>query len=144
MFTTLDGALDEIARRSFYEDAIVVPVTRADNGTIVGYIVEDDPGHNLTDEWSWTYADGVQDRDSVSETSRLHEAYESYATADHVRYNMTESVDALELGIPVTFGYAIVNDASVTYDDEGNAFDESGAPTDDIAGWILAAIIWEH
>lgn len=145
-YATLTDALDDIARRSFYEDAKVTPVVMVDDpAAIVGYVVDDDHGHNLTDEWTWTYEHGIADRDSASETSRLFDPAEFWDNAEHVRYSMTESVDALERGVPVTFAYAVVNDAGVDHDEHGNPIDaETGELMgDDIAGWIVAAIIWE-
>ena len=143
---TLDEALAEIARRSFYEDAAVVPVVRVDApfGPI-GYIVEDDRGTLYTEEWSWTHAGGVADIDSVSEVSRLHDGAECYVTAEHVRCNMPESVAALEMGKRVTFGYAAVTSADVDHDEDGNPIDPTtGELVDDIAGWILTALIFEE
>lgn len=140
---TLDEALADIARRSFYEDARVVPIVNVDTGEPVGYLVEDTTTH-ATDDWEWTYEDGVRDRDSVSETSRLHDAYETYKYEEHVRYNMPDAVDALERGIAVDFAYAVVRDANAVYDDEsGEYVDEDGEPTDEYAGWIAVAI-WDE
>ena len=142
LYLTLDEALQDVANRSFYEDCKVTPLVMADEPADVrGYVVEDDTSH-ATDEWSWSYDEGIHDRDSVSETSRLHESYENYGRAEHIRYNMTESVTALENGIPVTFAYAIVDNADVTTDDQGNGTDKDGFPADSVAGWILVAIIW--
>lgn len=143
---SLNEALAEIARRSFYEDAVVVPVVRVDALTDpVGYVVEDDPGTLNTDEWTWTYAGGVAHADSVSEISRLHDAAESYATADHIRHNLPESVAALESGKRVTFGYAAVEDGDVDRDIDGNAVDpDTRELVDSLAGWILTALIFEE
>lgn len=142
-YLTLDEALQDVANRSFYEDCKVTPLVMADNPADVrGYVVEDDTSH-ATDEWSWSYSEGIQDRDSVSETSFLHLAGEFYDDAAHVRYNMPESVAALENGVPVTFAYAIVDDDDVTTDDQGNGTDRDGYPADPVAGWIMVSIIWE-
>lgn len=142
-YLTLDEALQDVANRSFYEDCKVTPLVMADDhADIRGYVVEDDISH-ATDEWRWSYDEGIHDRDSVSETSRLHDPCETYTHADHVRYNMPESVAALENGVPVTFAYAIVDDADVTTDDQGNGTDKDGYPADPVAGWIMIAIIWE-
>src|SRR5690554_5629793 len=97
-YLTLDEALQDVANRSFYEDCKVTPLVMADDhADIRGYVVEDDISH-ATDEWRWSYDEGIHDRDSVSETSRLHSHFEYYTHADHVRYNMPESVEALENG----------------------------------------------
>lgn len=142
LYLTLDEALQDVASRSFYEDCKVTPLLRAGSDRIEGYIVEDDTSH-ATDDWQWTYDDGIRGRDSVSEMSRLHDSYETYTHAEHIRYNMGESVEALENGIPVTFAYAIVDDADVTTDDLGNGTDKDGHPAESVAGWIMVAIIWD-
>lgn len=120
---TLDEALDIVAKASFYEDKCIEPVTG-------GYEVSDTTTH-ATDEWYWSYDGGVKDRDSVSETSRLHESYESYSTSGHIRYNMNESVAVLEAGThAVEFAYAIVNDEDII---------NEGEVSDPIVGWMLVA-----
>ena len=138
VYLTLTDALDDIAGRSFYEDATVSPLVKADDdGTIYGYVVEDESGAYMSDEWEWTYAGGIADRDSVSETSRLHESYESYDAADHIRYNMPDAVEALEDGKVVTFAYAVVEDVDHR-EREWEAGNGDEYETE-YAGWILAA-----
>ena len=129
---SLDEALQQVANASFYEDRQITPEAG-------GYRVEDDYGMN-TDDWQWSYDQGLMDTDSVSETSRLMEHYEQFTDAGHIRYNMPESVKALENGQTVTFAYAVVRDADAIFDEETQEFyDTDGDPTDDIAGWILTA-----
>src|SRR5699024_3627150 len=103
---TLDDALQDVAGASFCDDKRIVPAIHADSGEPVGYVVEDDHAY-ASDGWTWTYADGLHDRDSVSETSRLHDVCESYADAGHIRYNMSGAVEQLERGNAVTFAYAV-------------------------------------
>jgi len=139
---TLDDALQAVAGASFYDDKRIVPAIHADSGEPVGYVVEDDHAH-ASDDWTWTYADGLHDRDSVSETSRLHDVCESYVDAGHIRYNMSGAVEQLEQGNAVTFAYAAVHDGDVHYDEDGNPRDSDGELLgDDLAGWILVAI-WD-
>src|SRR5690625_3325771 len=125
IYASLEHALEDIARRSFYEDATITPLT-----SVGAYMVTDDANVVGTDDWYWSREDGLQDAVSVSEASRLHEAYETYNSATHIRYSLPASVEALEEGRAVTFAYAIVTDLDA--DDEDN-----------IAGWILTSIIHE-
>ena len=135
---SLDEALQQVANASFYEDKRITPETDG-NGDIAGYRVEDDYGVN-TNDWQWSYDQGLMDADSVSETSRLMEHYEQFANAEHIRYHMSESVKALENGQTVTFAYAIVYDADAIFDEKTQEYyDADGCLTDDIAGWILTA-----
>lgn len=135
---SLDEALQQVANASFYEDKQITPETDG-NGNIAGYRVEDDYGMN-TDDWLWTYDQGLMDTDSVSEASRLMDHYEHFSSPHHIRYNMPESVKALENGQTVTFAYAIVRDDDAIFDEETQEFyDADGDPTDDVAGWILTA-----
>lgn len=135
---SLDEALQQVANASFYEDKQITPETDG-NGNIAGYRVEDDYGMN-TDDWRWTYDQGLMDTDSVSETSRLMDHYEYFDSSQHIRYNMPESVKALENGQTVTFAYAVVYDDDAVFDEETQEFyDADGDPTDDVAGWILTA-----
>ena len=143
-YSRLDDALTDVARRSFYEDCIVTPLLARD-GRVFAWTVEDEGGAGLADDWTWTYGGGVEGQGSADEVSRLHDPYEHYATAEHIRYNMPESVEALESGThAVTFAYAIVYDGDVTWDDDSQVYlDEDGHEADDVAGWILAANHWE-
>lgn len=100
---TLDSALDDIASRSFYDDATVTPVEG-------GYTVDDEYGTAYAgDTIMWTYDDGMELPNRITENSCLHDPAEFYDGAAHIRWNMTGSVEALELGHAVTFAYAIVD-----------------------------------
>lgn len=122
VYAELDDALAVVARASFYEDKVVTPVPG-------GWEVDDTTAH-ASDDWYWTYADGIADRDSVDETSRLHESYECYADASHIRYNLADSVAVLESRThAVEFAYAVVTDADYRPEPWDN----------DAAGWILVA-----
>ena len=122
MYATLDEALTDIAQRSFYEDATV---RRTDDG----YEVDDDHGRG-DESYPWTYDGGAEYPAEVVDHSRLHESYEFYDEARHVRYNLSAAVAMIEEGTPITFKY-------VTLD----APCEDSEPCDDdhLAGWALIA-----
>lgn len=136
---TLDAALAVVAARGFYEDTAVMP--DPDNP---GRFVAEATSAHLDDGWTWTYEDGVRDQDSAGEVSRLFDPSETIVTAGHVRYNLPDTVVALERGARVDFAYALVYDADVTWDeDKQQHYDADGHPADDIAGWVMASNIWE-
>lgn len=132
MFATLDLALADIADRSFDEDATITP-------TAEGYEVADDfctvfpDGHVM-----WTHADGAALPDNASDHSRVHETYESYTRAGHIRYNLPEAVEALAEGKPVTFAYVEAISYPETAEDIADA--EAGL-YDGTVGWMLIAHI---
>lgn len=138
IITDLTGALQLVARASFYEDLEVTP-EGADR-----YRVEDTTANEQVDDWEWSYEKGIHDGDSVAEHSRLMELYESIDAPEHIRYHLPESVEALQNGRTVIFAYAVVYDQDVTWSEElQQHFDSDGAPADDIAGWILTANHYE-
>jgi len=143
--SALDRALDDIARRSFYEAARVVPVHRADDGSIVGYVVEDEHGTRQDEDWTWTYDEGLEGPD-VDEHSRLHDAAEIYTEARHIRYNLPGAVEALEFGHSVVFAYAVPDDASLEFDEDTQEWiaPDGERFSDNYAGWILTATIEEE
>lgn len=128
---TLDEALEEVARRSFYDDCTVTPAIMARTHEIVGYTVSDDTGLDLPYEWTWTPAGGITDHGAASEVSRLHDPAERYDDPAHIRFNLPDSVAALESGTPVSFAYAPVH----ALDPE-----DPEDPEDGIVGWLLASI----
>ena len=138
---TLDEALAEVARRSFYEDVTVYPVLDPRNGNVLGYVWEDDCNMIPTDEIGWTYADGVE-RGPETDWSRLMEPCEFFATAGHVRYHLSRAVADLEEGKPVTFAYGTVTDTSLSFDEDTQTyFDADGnLCADDFVGWVLLAL----
>ena len=130
VYINLDDALRNVANRSFPGDCIIYPAIA--NEQVVAWTVEDDSAH-MSDEWYWSYDNGIHDRDSVTETSGLFDLAEYIDSADDVRKALPEVIEQLESGSHcVQFAYAIVNDADVTCDD-------NGYPVDYIAGWILVA-----
>lgn len=133
-YATLDEALTDIANRSFYEAADVIP---NDDGT---FTVRDSFDYNSGDEVTWTYAHGLDAGSAAMDYSRLHESYETYDDAAHIRYNLPGAVSELESGArDIHFEYAIAMNEDIEYDSDGNAIDEDGELTDDIAGWTLIA-----
>ena len=132
-YDTLDAALADIAKRSFYEDATVTPGEG-------GYTVVDDYGTSFPDDvLLWDDVSGVDWPSNADDHSRLHESYESYATAEHIRYNLSAAVEALEEGQAVTFAYAIVDTVAC---DEHEHFGE--CECDRTAGWALLAAIHDN
>lgn len=136
IYLTLDEALQDIANRSFYEGCTVTPCFAAGEGyphPIAAYRVEDSANH-MDDDWSWTYDNGVEDSDSVSECSRLFDPYESFNSSANIRHYLPEAVEELEYGSSaVAFSYAIVQDLDHVCD-----YPDQGCD-DDIAGWIICA-----
>lgn len=136
-YATLDEALTDIAKRSFYEAADVIP---NEDGT---YTVRNSFDYNAGDEVTWTYAHGLDAGSAAMDYSRLHDAAEFYETAAHIRFNLSGAVSELESGArDIHFEYAIVQDDDVDHDhdEDGNAIDpDTGELADDIAGWALIA-----
>ena len=135
-YDTLDAALQDIAKRTFYEDATVTPV----NG---GYDVDDDYATVFRDDALPYDVTGVGWPKRADDHSRLHEDYEFYDTAYHIRYNLSTAVSALEDGQPVTFAYAIVDAASCDEDDcpESAQYE---CECDCTVGWALLAAIHDN
>lgn len=139
---TLDAALEAVARRSFYEDCVVIPIPHPVTEDVLGYLVENDSNVICTDDITWTYADGIS-RGSENEITRLMESYEFFDAAHHIRYNLSDAVEELESGNPVWFAYAVVHDGSAIWDDDGQVCrDADGDEIDPYAGWCLMAQ-WE-
>lgn len=129
-YATLTEALDDIAQRSFYESADVIP---NDDGT---YTVRD--SHSFVDDSvMWTYENGLEAGTGAMDYSRLHESYESYSDASHIRYNLRYAVEALEdERKAVHFTYVIVDGYPSTPEDIAD--DEAGI-YDATVGWALIA-----
>lgn len=132
-YATLGEALTDIAKRSFYEAADVIP---NDDGT---FTVTSAAG--MVDEsMGWTYADGLDAPTGAYDCSRVHEPAEFYDDAAHIRYNLDNAVERLEDGYAVHFLYVVAEDRNVDYDIDGNALDpETGELVDNVVGWALIA-----
>ena len=136
-YNTLSAALEDIAKRSFYEDATVTPGEG-------GYTVADDYGTSFPgDVLLWNDATGVDWPSNADDHSRLHEDYEHYETAEHIRCNLSTAVEALEGGQAVTFAYAIVDSLECNEDTcpQGAQFE---CKCDRTAGWALLAAIHDN
>lgn len=57
----------------------------------------------------WTYENGVELGDVVSDHTRVFESYESMQTLEHLRYNMPSVVETVEDGTPVTLQWCVVD-----------------------------------
>ena len=132
-YKTLDEALQDIAERSFYEDATVAPVEG-------GYEVTDDFSTAYAgDSIQWTYDGGMELPGGILDSSRLHESYEFYNDVRHIRYHMASAIEAIESGHAVTFAYAIVEDLNC-FDGSGDALTEcEDCQCDRTVGWVLLA-----
>lgn len=132
-YPTLDGALQDIANRSFCEDATVTPVEG-------GYEVTDDFSTAYAgDSIPWTYVGGMELPGGILDNSRLHEPNEFYNDAQHIRYHMASAIEAIESGHAVTFAYAIVEDLNC-FDGSGDVLTEcENCECDRTVGWVLLA-----
>lgn len=129
---TLEEALQAIAETSFYEDRQITPLGDGK------YTVESTYTEG-SDDWYWSYSDGLEGP-KVSERSRLHESYESYSEAQHIRYNLPETVAKLEAGTHTAdFAYAIAHDN----DPCNEICDDGNCMCDGLAGWLLIAQAYE-
>ena len=132
-YPALNGALQDIAERSFYEDATVTPVEG-------GYkVTEDFSTAYAGDSIQWTYDGGMELPGGILDNSRLHYPAEYYDGAHHIRYNLPAAVEALESGHAVTFAYAIVEDLNC-FDGSGDVLTEcEDCQCDRTVGWVLLA-----
>lgn len=166
--STLDQVLEEVARRSFYEDS-AAQLTDSD-----GYQIEDThAGDDMApDGVQWTYEAGLEatEHRTWSEDSGLMEPCMFFETAGHIRYNLPGAVEALEAGKLVEFSYQPVY-IDAPKDIDGRAYDpeyrdmyvydcddyvsgvmmDSGELStdidqyliDDVIGWTLLARVYE-
>lgn len=138
-YPALDSALQDIAERSFYEDATVTPVEG-------GYeVTEDFSTAYAGDAIPWSYDGGMELPRGILDSSRVHEPNEFYNDVRHIRYHMASAVEALEAGHAVTFAYAIV-EAFCERDDDAAEADhnsceclECDSGGTEIIGWTLLA-----
>ena len=132
--TTITKAqlFEELARRSFYEDA---EIERIGDGWKVTdtYAVEPD------EVLFWTYESGMKFNLEPNAYAPLQESY-SFATAEFIAYWMDELLDDMAEGDKVEFAYLIAYDDNASWDEElGDYVDSEGEPTDNFAGWTIAA-----
>lgn len=143
--TTLDAALEHVARRSFYEPTTIYPLTHLETDA-VAYAVEYDNAPSIDlDEIEWTYSDGLTYHgarlsDRVLDHSRLMEPYLYIGTARHVRFHLADAISELEDGHAVTFSYAVANDGDAIFNEDTQEYtDTEDNPVDGCAGWIIVA-----
>ena len=124
--------LEELARRSFYEDA---EIERVGDGWKVTNTLAVDSDVELT----WTYEGGMKFNRLPDAYAPLQESYR-FATADFIAYWMDELLEGMAEGDRAEFAYLIAYDEDASWDDElGDYVDSEGEPTDNFAGWTIAA-----
>ena len=117
---TITEALDEVAKRSFYEDVIITP---QHDGT---YLVEDDHNSIPEDLFYWYENELCSDYPLTEyEHSGLMNPSEFFDNHRQIEHYLPKATEALEHGKTVCFAYLIVQD-----EDE-----------DDFVEWLLAARI---
>lgn len=137
--TDLDVALKIVARADFYTETLVTPLFKAgDASSPVAWLVEKECNLIQTDEVTWTYSGGI-DSGGEDETSRLHDGCESYDEAEHIRFNMPNSVETLEDGThAVVFAHAAVYHEWDTFEHDEDCV-EDDCQCDTIVGWAMLA-----
>ena len=132
--TTITKAqlLEELARRSFYEDAEIERVGD-------GWQVTNTYALQTDEELTWTYEGGMKFNRLPDAYAPLQESY-SFATADFIAYWLDELLEGMADGDKIEFAYLIAYDNDVIWDDElGDYVDSDGEVADNIAGWTVAA-----
>ena len=132
--TTITKAqlLEELARRSFYEDA---EIERIGDGWKVTNTYAINPDEELT----WSYEGGMKFNRQPNAYAPLQESY-NFATAEFIAYWMDELLDGMADGDRVEFAYLAAYDDDASWDEElGDYVDTEGESTDYIAGWTIAA-----
>ena len=123
---------EELARRSFYEDAEIERVR--DGWKVANTYAVDSDG-----ELTWTYEGGLKFNRLPDAYAPLQESYR-FATADFIAYWMDELLEGMAEGDRAEFAYLIAYDEDASWDDElGDYVDSEGEPTDNFAGWTIAA-----
>ena len=124
--------LEELARRSFYEDAEIERVRG-------GWKVTNAYAVHTDEELTWTYEGGMKFNRQPTASAPLQESYR-FATAEFIAYWMDELLEGMAEGDRAEFAYLIAYDDDASWDDElGDYVDPDGEPTDNFAGWTIAA-----
>ena len=124
--------LEELARRSFYENAEIERIGD-------GWKVTNTHAVDSDEELTWTYEGGMKFNRLPDAYAPLQESYR-FATADFIAYWMDELLEGMAEGDKVEFAYLIAYDEDASWDDElGDYVDSEGEPTDNFAGWTIAA-----
>ena len=132
--TTITKAqlLEELARRSFYEDAEIERIGDGWKVTNVFAVYTDE-------ELTWTYEGGMKFNRLPDAYAPLQESY-SFATAEFIGFWLNELLEDMADGDKIEFAYLIAYDDNASWDDElGDYVDSEGEPTDNFAGWTIAA-----
>ena len=124
--------LEELARRSFYEDCEIERVGDRWNVTGTHAI---DTGEELT----WTYEGGMKFNRLPDAYAPLQESH-SFATAEFIGFWLNELLEDMADGDKIEFAYLVAYDNDVIWDDElGDYVDSDGEVADNFAGWTIAA-----
>ena len=124
--------LEELARRSFYEDAELERIGDR-------WKVTDTHAVHTDEELTWTYEGGMKFNRQPDAYAPLQGSYR-FATADFIAYWLDELLEDMADGDRVEFAYLFAYDNDVTWDDElGDYVDSEGEFADDFAGWTIAA-----
>ena len=132
--TTITKAqlLEELARRSFYEDAEIERIGD-------GWKVTDTHAVYTDEELTWTYEGGMKFNRLPDAYAPLQGSYR-FATAEFIAYWMGELLEDMADGDRVEFAYLFAYDDDVIWDDElGDYVDSEGEFADNFAGWTIAA-----
>ena len=129
---TKSQLLEELARRSFYEDA---EIERIGDGWKITNTYAIDPDEELT----WTYEGGMKFDRQPTAYAPLQES-NNFATPEFIAYWMDELLEGMAEGDRVEFAYLIAYNDDASWDEElGDYVDPYGEPTDNFAGWTIAA-----
>lgn len=136
---TLDQALALVATADSYTYPTIKRIPDTDKYTVTnGVMIELD---SMDISVNWTYEDGPELPKSLIDYSRVHEPYEHYEHAGHIRYNLPAAIDVIEAGEPVTFMWVVVEahpeeDAGVQCESCGWCED---CTADMSVGWMMLA-----
>ena len=129
---TKSQLLEELARRSFYEDAEIERVSG-------GWNVTNTYALHTDEELTWTYEGGMKFNRLPDAYAPLQESY-SFATAEFIGFWLNELLEDMADGDKIEFAYLIAYDNDVNWDDElGDYVDSDGEVADNFAGWTIAA-----
>ena len=124
--------LEELARRSFYEDAEIERIGD-------GWKVTNTYAINSDEELTWTYEGGMKFNREPDAYATLQEGCH-FATADFIGFWLDELLEGMADGDRVEFAYLVAYNDDISWDDElGDYVDQYGEPTDNFAGWTIAA-----
>ena len=124
--------LEELAGRSFYEDAEIERIGD-------GWKVTNTSAINSDEELTWPYAGGMKFNREPDAYAPLQESCH-FATADFIGFWLDELLEDMADGDRAEFAYLVAYNDDISWDDElGDYVDQYGEPTDNFAGWTIAA-----